>query len=427
MILYNYMRPYNHFIMFIACVAYCLPGVAPIGAAEGDDEGLVEESAATLEMGDSDEPVGVEVTEVVTETSVALLSPAGPAATESSVDESLHALVGRQAFEAAREKFWDAVVVFSEMRSATNLVPVKVTGVGIEGLMVQYEGLDGSVGIPVESLPHPLVFPSARALEEYNRLLAATDDPARALWFLREQVYPLFKFASLDPRRVGVQGFVEFFLEELLRFDQSKEVLLILGEFESSAVAGVYSSVARRLATQLAREERFQEVYDLVKRFPLNADNLQNASLYLDIANALREAGSVELSRNLFLDVQYASSEELHPEAFLWEAYFFVAQGSTFLAEPIIQRFVAKGEDHALFPLAMMIQGMAAQEAGRHNDAALLLARSAVYSTSNDPWNEELLFRMAKAYSAVDQENAADAVRNQLRFFYPNSIWLERL
>jgi len=329
-------------------------------------------------------------------------------------------------YEEAKERYGSLPVEALEVRGPNQFRPVTLVGFGVGGLDVRYPDLDNVITFEEGTLNFPIIYRSNLDVARYNALRQEGRD-AEALELLRAEAYPLIQYVPIDPEEVAIHAPVARLLDELLAAGRTDEAVSILESFPRERLTGYFQIQAVEAASLLVEEGSGDRAYDLVKQFPIGPGEVTFVNVYLDLANEIRLRGEWEKARNLYKDVQLASSPDETPEAFLWEAYIHLQEDRAFMVEGILDQFEGLDPDSRYYSLRELVKGAVLEESGRDREALSALAKGVVYSTTNDPWTPELLFRTADLYESEDFEGAAEEIREQLRFFYPDSIWVRRL
>lgn len=329
-------------------------------------------------------------------------------------------------FAEANERYGSQPVEALEVRGPNQYEPIILVGLGVGGLDARYPELDSVITFEEEDLNFSIDYRSDFDVGRYNRLLAEGRE-AEALELLRAEVYPLLKFVPLDPEKVAIHSLVARLLDELLAAGRTDEAVSILESFPRNRLTGYFQVQAVEAAALLVDEGQIDRAYELVKEFPIGPGEVTFAKIYLDLANEIRLRGGWEKSRNLYKDVQLAASPSETPEAFLWEAYIHLREDRAFMVAGILDQFEGLDSDSRYYSLRELVKGVVLEESGRDGEALSAFSKGVVYSTTNDPWTPELLYRTADLYESEDFPGAAEEIRSQLRFFYPDSIWVRRL
>jgi tetratricopeptide (TPR) repeat protein len=294
------------------------------------------------------------------------------------------------------------------------------------GVEMRYGDLESPITVPGEELNFSVNYRPQIDRERYASLRNQGREE-EALELLRAEAYPLLKFVPLDPDRVRIHSVVRRLLDELNRLGHADEAAAILDGFPRERITGVFRSQAVETASALVESGEMETAYELLQEFPIGPGETAFAPIYLDLATEFRLREDWERARNLYKDVQLASGPTEYPEAFLWEAYIHQREGRSFMVEGILEQFGELDEESPYFSLRELVRGIVLAEEGSVKEALATLAKGVVYSTTNDPWTPELLFRTANLYEEMKMETAAIEIRDQLRFFYPDSTWTRRL
>lgn len=324
------------------------------------------------------------------------------------------------------EEFGGEPVEAIRVLSPTNQGPITLFGLGVDGITVTYPGFEGKMDLPEDNLPFVIEYRPQITFQEYQNKLDA-GQREEALTMLRRELYPLLQYVNMDTSAIRIHNFVARVLREMLRQGQSLEVYDILTDFSRDRVTGGFREIAIDTAKQLLDKGDVERAYRLTRRFPVGPGAVTFAPIYLDMANQFRLLEDWERARNLYTDVQMASNQQDTPEAFLWEAYIHIQEDRSFMAESILDDFASISDTSPYYALIELVRGIILEEQGDTQDALSTLAKSLVYSTTNDVWTPELLFRVANLYEKMDEPTPAREIRRQLVFFYPDSIWAQQL
>jgi tetratricopeptide (TPR) repeat protein len=314
----------------------------------------------------------------------------------------------------------------TQINGPSQFSPIVLVDLTAGGLVMRYPNLESPITIPEDQLNFTVGYRPKLDTARYSALIEEGENE-KALEMVRAEVYPLLKFVPINPRTVNIHPLVTRLLDELIAAGNIDEASSILETFPRDRLTGYFRPQAVEVASQLVELEETDRAYSLVKQFPLGPGQFDFAPVYLNLANEFRLRGEWERSRNLYKDVQLASSPAESPEAFLWEAYIHLQEGRGFMVDGILEQFADIDPDNRYFSLRELVRGAVLTERGEQKKALSSLAKGLVYSTTNDPWTPELLFRAADLYEGQDFIGAANEIRDQLRFFYPNSIWANRL
>jgi|GEM_PF-6959989 len=329
-------------------------------------------------------------------------------------------------YEEAYERYGSEAVEAIQVNGPNQFTPITLVDLTTLGLEVRYPGINSSITLPEEDLTFSVGYNPQLDTQKYATLISE-GNRGEATELLRMEVYPLLKFVPLDPQKVRIHSLVNRLLTQLLEEDRIAESATIVEGFPRSRLTTLFQDQAVEIATALVEEGDVERAYDLIKKFPLGPGDQRFATVYLDLANEFRLREDWEKSRNLYKDVQLASSPEDIPEAFLWEAYIHLQEDRPFMVSGILQQFDQVDSQSPYYSLFQLVQGVVLSGEGKMSEALSTFAKGLVYSTTNDPWTPELLFRTAELYEAEDFISAASEVRYQLQFFYPESIWVSRL
>ncbi len=329
-------------------------------------------------------------------------------------------------YEEAIEKYGDKPVEATQIQGPSQFSPIVLVDLTVGGMVMRYPNLESPITIPEDELTFEVAYRPELDAELYSQLMeeGRTDE---ALELIRAEVYPLLKFVRADPQTVRIHGLITRLLDELIAAGYINEAASILESFPRDRLTGYFRTQAVQVASALAEEDEVERAYEMVQQFPLGPGQLDFVPVYLDLANEFRLRQEWERARNLYTDVQLASSPSATPEAFLWEAYIHLEEGRDFMVDGVLQEFGSVSPDNPYFPLREMIRGILFEKRGEKQQALSTMAKGLVYSTTNDPWTPELLYRTADLYEDHDRETAAAEIRDQLRFFYPDSVWTGRL
>lgn len=331
-----------------------------------------------------------------------------------------------QGYDAALEKYGAEPVPATQINGPNQFSPIILLDLTAGGLVMKYPNLESPITIPEDQLTFAVAYRPQMDAEKYNQLVEEGKQD-EALEMIREEVYPLLKFVRVDPQTVRIHSLVIRLLDDLIAAGEINEAATIMESFPRSRLTGIFREQAVQVADELVVDGQIDRAYDLVKQFPLGPGQMEFAPVYLDLANEFRLRGEWEKSRNLYKDVQLASSPTETPEAFLWEAYIHLQEGRDFMVDGVLDQFGNLNSQSRFFSLRELVRGVLMEERGDEKGALSAIARGLVYSTTNDPWTPELLYRAADLYEAQDYPNAAFEIRDQLRFFYPDSVWVDRL
>jgi len=348
-----------------------------------------------------------------------------PAATQSSAEEA-SAIRVSESYEEALERYAAMPVPATQINGPNQFSPITLIDFTAGGLVMRYPNLESPITIPEDSLTFQVGYRPQLDSQKYAALVEAGDND-QALELIRREVYPLLKYVPIEPQTVNIHPLVRRLLDELIANGEIDEATAILESFPRSRLTGYFRNQAVEVASGLVEEEEVDRAYEIVKQFPLGPGQVDFAPIYLDLANEFRLRGEWENARNLYKDVQLASSPSETPEAFLWEAYIHLQEGRDFMVDGVLDQFANIDEDNPYFSLRELVRGALLEKRGEEKLALSTLAKGLVYSTTNDPWTPELLYRTADLYDSLDFYNAATEIRNQLLFFYPDSVWASRL
>lgn len=329
-------------------------------------------------------------------------------------------------YEEALEQYGTESVDAVEVTGPNNQKEVILIDYGPLGLTLKYQDLASEITVPEQGLRAVIQY----APEIDNALYAgliAEDRRDEALELVRQEAYPLLKFVPMDPRKVQIHRQVDRLIALLIEEGEIAEAASILESFDRDRLTGVFANRAVEVGALLVGEGAMERAYELVKRFPLGPGQTAFADLYLRLANDLRENEQWEDARALYKDVQLASSATAAPEAFLWEAYIHLQEGRGFMVDGIVDQVGELDPKNQYFPLLQLIDGVALMNENRPQEALSAFAKGIVYSTTNDPWTPELLYRAAELYESQGLSMAASEIRNELTFFYPDSVWTNRI
>ncbi|MFP4351481.1 MAG: tetratricopeptide repeat protein [Puniceicoccaceae bacterium] len=329
-------------------------------------------------------------------------------------------------YEEAMGRYGSRPVEALERRGPNQFEPVTLVGFGVGGVEIRYPDLDNVITFEEDKLNFPITYRPDFDADRYNALREEGRED-EALELLRAEAYPLLQYVPIDPGKAAIHAPVARLLDALLAAGRVDETASILESFPRDRLTGYFQTQAVEGASLLVEEGSIDRAYDLVKEFPVGPGETTFVDVYLDLANEIRLRGEWERARDLYTDVQLASSPDETPEAFLWEAYIHLQEDRAFMVDDILDRFEDLDPDSRYYSLRELVRGVVLENAGNNREALSALAKGVVYSTTNDPWTPELLFRTADLYESEDFEGAAEEIREQLRFFYPDSIWVRRL
>lgn len=344
----------------------------------------------------------------------------------SAQDAEVDSVEVSASFGEARERYADEPVEAIQVNGPNQFAPMTLLDLNALGLEMRYEGLESPITVPEDQLGFSVNYEPSIDAARYGALRGEGREE-EALELLRAEVYPLLKFVPLDPARVRIHAPVGRLLDELIRLGKAEEAAAILEGFPRERLTRTFGRQAVETASGLVEAGEMESAYDLVKKFPIGPGETAFAPVYLDLANEFRERSEWERARNLYKDVQLASSPSETPEAFLWEAYIHLQEDRAFMVPAIVEQFDGIDPSSRYYSLLELVRGVVLAEEGSTKEALSTFAKGVVYSTTNDPWTPELLFRTADLYEELEMETAAIEMRDQLRFFYPDSIWTKRL
>ncbi len=347
----------------------------------------------------------------------AAVSDAAPGADAATVSSG---------YEEALKQYGAEPVEATQVNGPNRFEPVTMLDLDVGGLKLKYPNLDSPITLPEERLTFRVIYRPDIDIETYNRL-RAEGRTGEALELIREVTYPLLKFVPLDPATVAIHGQVDRMLRLLLAEGELEEAAAIIETFSRERLSETFAGTSMEIAARLAEQGDVERAYDLVKRFPLGPGQTTYVDFYLDLANDLREREEWEKARALYKDVQLASGPTQFPEAFLWEAYIYLQEDRAFMVGGVVDQVGEMDEESPYFSLLELIRGVSLAQEGNRKEALSAFAKGVVYATTNDPWTPELLYRTAELYEEEGKKVAAGEIRDQLRFFYPDSIWTERV
>ena len=354
-----------------------------------------------------------------------LISGVFPAAAQDAEAQE-NSIVVSSGYEEAIERYGSQSVEAIQVNGPNQYSAIFLDDLNIGGLVFRYPNLDSPITVPEDQLTFKIAYKDQLDKARYAQLNEAGKQ-AEARELIRQEVYPLLKFVPIDPKTIQIHRLVGQLLDELIAAGEVNEAASILESFPKARMIGYFRPQAVEVATELVNEGDIDRAYALVKQFPLGPGQIDFARVYLNLANEFRLREEWEKSRNLYKDVQLASSPAETPEAFLWEAYIHIQEGREFMVDGILDQFGEIDSNNRYFSLRELVNGAVLEKRGEEQEALSSLAKGLVYSTTNDPWTPELLYRTAALYDSQDFPGAADEIRDQLRFFYPDSIWVERL
>jgi len=326
----------------------------------------------------------------------------------------------------AMERYGDESVEAVQINGPNQFAPITLVDFNVGGLVIRYPNLDSAITLPENQLTFKVGYRPQLDTDLYNELVREGKDE-EALELVRAEVYPLLKYVPIDPDAVRIHSLVARLLDQLIATGDVDEAASILESFPRNRLTGYFRQQAIEIASELVVEEEMDRAYEMVKKFPLGPGQLDFAGVYLDLANEFRLRTEWEKSRNLYKDLQLASSPSDTPEAFLWEAYIHLQEDRAFMVDGVLDQFEDLDATNRYFSLRELVRGALLEDQGDDKRALSALAKGLVYSTTNDPWTPELLFRTANLYESQEFFGAAGEIRDQLLFFYPDSIWAERL
>jgi len=329
-------------------------------------------------------------------------------------------------YEKYMEKFGGEPVEALRVMGPTDFRPITLFGLGTDGITVTYPEFEGKMDLPEDNLPFTIEYRHGINFMEYQKKLDAGEEE-EALNMLRKELYPLLQYVNMDTSTIRIHNFVAQVLDEMLNQQRAEEVYEILAEFSRDRVTGGFREIAVETATQILQQGDLEKAYRLARRFPVGPGAAEFAPIYLYMADQFRQVEDWERARNLYTDVQMASSQQETPEAFLWEAYIHIQEDRSFMAESILEDFGNISESSSYYALIELIRGIIQEENGETQEALSTLAKGLVYSTTSDVWTPELLFRVADLYEAMDEPSPAREIRRQLTFFYPETVWAKQL
>ncbi|MBC2602826.1 tetratricopeptide repeat protein [Puniceicoccus vermicola] len=331
-----------------------------------------------------------------------------------------------EGFDDAMKRYGANPVDATQINGPNQYSPIILVDFTVGGLVMRYPNLESPITIPEDQLTFAVGYRPKLDSEKYAKLVEEGEND-QALELIREEVYPLLKYVPINPQTVRIHPLVTRLLDELIASGNIDEAAAILRTFPRDRLTGYFRPQAVEVASQLVEIGEIDKAYDMVKQFPIGPGQMDFALVYLNLANEFRLRGEWEKARNLYKDVQLASSASETPEAFLWEAYIHLQEDRAFMVDGILGQFDDLDADSRYFSLRELVRGALLESQGNEQQALSALAKGLVYSTTNDPWTPELLFRTANLYEAQDFLGAASEIRDQLRFFYPDSIWVDRL
>ncbi len=348
------------------------------------------------------------------------------AAQEEETEETSPEIEVSSSFEEAVDRYGGEPVEAIEVRGPNQRKNVTLVGFGPSGLTLRYPDLEAPLTIPEEGLNATLQFSPEIDNELYRQLMEAGRSD-EALELIRKETYPLLKFVPTDPQKVRIHGQVDALVRLLIANGKIDEASSLIESLGRERLSTTFAERAIEVASLLVEEGELDRAYDLVKRMPLGPGDTTYASLYLQLANDLRENEDWENARALYKDVQLASSASETPEAFLWEAYIHLQEDRPFMVSGIVEQVGRIEPESRYYSLLQLITGVSLSLEGERQQALSTFARGIVYATTNDPWTPELLYRAAEKYEEEGLELAALEIRNELEFFYPDSVWAERI
>lgn len=329
-------------------------------------------------------------------------------------------------YEEAMKRYGAKSVDAIQVNGPNQYLPIILDDLTIGGLVYRMPNLDSPITIPEDQLTFKIGYKDGLNKSLYASL-NKEGKQAEARELIRAEVYPLLKFVPIDPQTIQIHRLVGQLLDELISAGEIDEAAAIMEQFPKARLVGYFRPQAVEVAAELVNEGEIDRAYTMVKQFPLGPGQLDFAKVYLNLANEFRLRSEWEKSRNLYKDVQLSSSPSETPEAFLWEAYIHLQEGRDFMVDGVLDQFGEIDTTSRYFSLYELVHGVVLEKRGQSQEALSSMAKGLVYSTTNDPWTPELLYRTADLYESQDFPGAASEIRDQLRFFYPDSIWAERL
>ncbi|MEM0965047.1 MAG: hypothetical protein AAGJ81_02685 [Verrucomicrobiota bacterium] len=351
---------------------------------------------------------------------------AGQSSASAPASSSSDPLEVSESYEEAIEKYGNNPVEATRVDGPNQFSSITLLDLNSLGLEILDPSIGSSITLPEDNLNFIVRYSPELDTALYSRL-RDEGQIDEALELLRKEIYPLLKYVPLDPTEVQIHRSVSQLISELLAAEKVAEVASILETFPKDRLTTLFRDQTVEVAAALIEDGDYNRAYDIVKLFPLGPGEVVFVPVYLNLANEFRLREDWERSRNLYKDVQLASTIEAHPEAFLWEGYIHLKEDRAFMVDAILDQFDSISTESPYYSLLELVKGSLLENQEKSREALSAFAKGLVYSTTNDPWTPELLFRTGELYEAEDFQSAAREVRYQLKFFYPESVWAERL
>jgi len=303
-----------------------------------------------------------------------------------------------------------------------------MTAVGIE--VVDAQG--GEIEYPLEGFARTFQFvPDREKLAQANALFSE-GEVDEALDLIRQVTYPLIQFVELPIERVpSIHSGIIYLKDRLIRTGRAEELVELMRRIPEDRISSpVYESAYRAGLLLAVRRGLEEDAQSLAERLRVRGARRDlEASMVLETAHALRGRDVVRGASQLYGKISAAlpADSPIWREAKLWEAYLEVIQARPTAAASILEREIGDlDRGDRLFSLRRLVEARIALNEGRSKDALLLLSEGVVFGDVQVPWYAELLFVTAMAYYRLDKPAVADEIRDQVGFFFPDSVWAAR-
>ena len=259
----------------------------------------------------------------------------------------------------------------------------------------------------------------------YNQAIALLADRkfAEGVEIFRESAYPLIKFANISNSKIDIHKPLRIFIDSLLEIGAANEIYEIYEEFDIKKVDDLFVEKIFDVTASLIQLKEYEKALKLIKRIPLSSSETQ----YLD--NVIHAAGLFILveeytsALGLYERAQRFRESDLYEQVILWIAYCKVKTGDMNGSTYYLEKLDPLDNNNPDFSLYQLVQALSSIKSRDYRAAMDLISQGVVSSDRGFLWMPELLFQSALCYFNLNQKEVAKSIIDEIKLFYPNSVW----